>query len=69
MSGQRLLFVRGISPTQLPATLASERVAEDSRVQYYNHLRSLYRQVVGLQPSVALYTSSQYSLPTHSYLT
>ncbi|MBQ4502429.1 MAG: TolC family protein [Alistipes sp.] len=40
------------------AALASERVAEDSRVQYYNHLRSLYNQAVGLQQSVALYTSS-----------
>lgn len=45
--------------------LASERVAEDSRVQYYNHLRSLYNQAVGLQQSVALYTSSQNSLLTH----
>lgn len=40
------------------AAIASERVVEDSRVQYYNHLKSLYHQVVGLQQSVALYASS-----------
>jgi len=40
------------------AAIASERVVEDSRVQYYNHLKSLYHQAVGLQQSVALYASS-----------
>lgn len=40
------------------AAIASERVVEDSRVQYYNHLKSLYNQAVGLQQSVALYASS-----------
>lgn len=38
--------------------LSSESMAEDSRVRYYNHLRSLYNQVVGLQQSVNLYTAS-----------
>lgn len=28
--------------------LSSESMAEDSRVRYYNHLRSLYNQAVGL---------------------
>lgn len=38
--------------------LSSESMAEDSRVRYYNHLRSLYNQAVGLQQSVNLYTAS-----------
>jgi hypothetical protein len=38
--------------------LSSESMAEDSRVRYYNHRRSLYNQAVGLQQSVNLYTAS-----------
>lgn len=38
--------------------LATASMAEDSRVQYYNHLRSLYQQVTALQQSTALYASA-----------
>lgn len=37
---------------------ATEKVAEDSRVHYYNHLKSLYEQAKGLKESVALYNTA-----------
>jgi outer membrane protein TolC len=40
------------------AAIASAQTAEDNRLQYYHHLKSLHNQAIGLQQCVALYTSS-----------
>ena len=40
------------------AAIASAQTAEDNRLQYYHHLKSLHNQATGLQQCVALYTSS-----------
>lgn len=40
------------------AAIASRRQAEDNKVQYYTHLKSLYQQVATLQQSVATYSAA-----------
>ncbi len=40
------------------AVVASQRMVEDGRVQYYQHLQGLYRQATHLKESVALYTTA-----------
>lgn len=40
------------------AAVASEKAEKDSKTQYYNRLKSLYNQAIGMQQNLALYSSS-----------
>jgi outer membrane protein TolC len=40
------------------SALASARQLEDSRLQYYNHLQSLYQQAIALQRNIGRYSTS-----------
>lgn len=40
------------------AAIASKKAADDSRLQYYNHLKALHTQALGMQQSVIRYTTA-----------